>query len=133
MSFHTRLGKCYELAGRKVVEDKEGLLIHGLIRHDDVGDVGHAWVHLDNGNLWEPTTDSTYPPDVFERIFNPIILAGYTQQDTATAAMTTGNWGPWDSDSIRWHDLYHEFSGDEPANHLSASRAATQAVRRSLK
>jgi len=72
-SFATRLGNCYELAARAVVDGDlgDGILVHGSVhgRGSYKGKphqrIGHAWVVLNTEpgeprQVWEPITGEVY-------------------------------------------------------------------------
>ncbi len=119
----SNVGQCYEVSGRFVFDNHEGTLTHGIIR-SEYGDVGHSWTVLPDGYVYEPTTDSVYHPDDFERIHNPVVLAQYDTDETFRMLAGEGHWGPYDEASNQWESEYHAAAGD----HIQASHDATDAI-----
>ena len=63
-----RLGDCYRLSGRYVLDNKNGILIHGTINGQrwtgqDL-DNPHAWVEYD-GKVFDPVWDQEFPQEVY--------------------------------------------------------------------
>jgi hypothetical protein len=95
----TRLGRCYELAGR-YVSQHGGTLVHGTVsRLHQTPPLDHAWVITDDGDVWEPVTDDTFHPAVFDYFFGGHEKARYTQEKVFLTSLRTGHWGPWDAPS----------------------------------
>lgn len=120
----SRLGDCYMNAAEKLI-DVDGTLVHGIIRSDVYGDVAHAWLILDDGYVYEPTTDAVYHPSDFESLHNPVELARYEADDARHQLITYKHWGPWDPESEEWYDVYNSELG---AGHREASKSATARV-----
>jgi|GEM_PF-2464315 len=98
-SFQRRLGRCYELAGRKILSGEPGyVLVHGHIRDADNPDnpgVDHAWV--EHGELvWEPALDEWLPKGYFYNQFTAEPRARYTQDAVRRSILREKQWGPWD-------------------------------------
>lgn len=98
-----RLGRCYELAGRRVARSGGGeILVHGTIQGMGHPPNPHAWVMVDgdygrDANIvWEPVSDTELPWDVFERLFSPAEHRRYTVDEVNTITLKTGHWGPWE-------------------------------------
>lgn len=120
----SRLGDCYMNAGQILITE-EATLVHGIIRAPE-GDVAHAWVELDDGYIYEPTSDAVYHPDDFEALHDPVVLATYESTDAMAIMMREEHWGPYDSNSMSWYDTYHELIME--IGHQGASKAATKAA-----
>jgi hypothetical protein len=103
--------------------DDDATLVHGVITSTEYGDVAHAWVELDDGYIYEPTTDAVYHPEDFDKIHTPIELKRYSGPVARLRLMKNEHWGPWDPASKVWYDVYHD---ELPrTNHLMASHRAT--------
>ena len=94
--FKDRLGRCYELAGKYVGMHPGSTLVHGSIQGFGNPRIGHAWVKLSNGSVWEPITNSVFPKEVFDSFFNAQELVSYSRSDVADKTEGFGHWGPWD-------------------------------------
>lgn len=86
-------GTCYEDAWRYLLKQEEGELIHGTILRGER--LGHAWVDLPTGYIWEPQTGDYYTRKGFMLLFNPQEDHRYTVEEAAKMAVRTGNLGPW--------------------------------------
>jgi len=91
-----RLGRCYELSGKKAGFTSGSVLVHGSIQGYDHAPIGHAWVVLPSGEVWEPATDTAYDADAFQRLFNPTPIVTYTSTEARAKMVETMNFGPWD-------------------------------------
>ena len=114
------------MAGRFIMDYNAGTLVHGIVRNEEQGDIAHAWVEIPDGFIYEPTTDSVYHPEDFERLHRPIVLAKYPTEETFLTLARNKHWGPWDDASNRWYATYH--AKNFGLNHREASQAATEAV-----
>jgi hypothetical protein len=81
--FESRLGRCYELAGSYAPTQPGSTLIHGSIQGFGYPRIGHAWVQLKDGSVWEPTTDTVYPEKTFRSYFNAEITKAYDPASVA--------------------------------------------------
>jgi hypothetical protein len=93
--FDKRLGRCYELAGRRVLDDPTAILVHGTVQRDPYPPNPHAWVILANGNVWEPITEWELPPAAFTAIFNAEFTNRYSNQEARAQMVATELFGPW--------------------------------------
>lgn len=89
-----RLGRCYELAGR-FITNNVGILVHGSIQGFDNPRIGHAWVELPDGNIWEPASAKIWPVEIFSAMFNPEVEQRYDEDETRIAMLRSRHWGPW--------------------------------------
>ncbi|GAJ16026.1 unnamed protein product [marine sediment metagenome] len=65
------VGTCYEDAWRYLIKEEEGELIHGTV--ESLGRrIGHAWVELPTGFIWEPRTKSYFSIKDFHIAASPI-------------------------------------------------------------
>jgi hypothetical protein len=121
-----RLGDCYLNAGQIIMDD-DATLIHGVITSDQYGDVAHAWVELDDGYIYEPSTDAVYHPEDFEKIHAPVELKRYEGEEARIEMISNEHWGPWDMASQHWYEVYHD---ERPgSDHRTASHLATAEAR----
>jgi hypothetical protein len=98
-----RLGRCFQLAGRRASfgvpfqrpSDPNPILVHGTIQGMGLSPLAHAWVEHSDGTVHEPTTDQTYPKEMFNAIFNPVEEKRYNQNELLNKITETGHWGPW--------------------------------------
>lgn len=92
-----RLGSCYKLALDFAV--KEGwTLHHGTIADGTKSPLDHAWaVDPDGTAAYEPTSDSIYPAEHFERIFHPKSHVSFEGREINENAVEYMHYGPWDS------------------------------------
>lgn len=102
-----RLGRCYELAGRELLERccSHTRLVHGMIARNGFV-VHHAWLEWEeewfrgSGTVcWEPVTDLTLPQDAFERLFGAEKQVEYTRDEASKLMLRTKHYGPWEERS----------------------------------
>lgn len=100
-------GTCYEDAWRFLIKQEEGELVHGTV--ESLGKrIGHAWVELDTGFIYEPQTARFFEPDVFKRAFSPVEDARYTVEEAAIMIARIGRHGPWiDEERAKWLPKHH--------------------------
>ena len=93
-------GTCYEDAARFVIKQDEGMLVHGtaisLGRR-----LGHAWVELSTGYIWEPYSGEYLTNERFQALVDPIEESRYTPEEVAIMTLRTGNFGPWTEEEKR--------------------------------
>lgn len=113
--FSQRLGRCYELAGRYVMENPTATLVHGSIQGMGNPRLDHAWAETRGGNIYEPITDREWEPKVFDAVFNPKERATYGGHDSLVKMVDTGHFGPWDDkqESLREDDSGGDFSDED--------------------
>jgi hypothetical protein len=91
-----RMSRCYELAGRYLIENK-GTLVHGIV-HSGAQEIRHAWVIDQDGEIFEPTTGIHYDAASFERQYQPIERVRYPWDKAAVQMLRFKHWGPWDDE-----------------------------------
>ncbi len=94
-SLRSRLGQCYVLSGRYVSSHPGSTLVHGSIEGMGNPRIGHAWVELEDGQIFDPIVNQTFDPYVYNAFFKAIIDNKYTFSDTLKITVSTGHWGPW--------------------------------------
>jgi hypothetical protein len=97
-----RLGRCYELAGSRLIQEglrgagAEGMrLVHGTIQGFNYPRIKHAWVIQPDGMIWEPISEVTYPRIAFDALYKPTYDLEYDYVTAAKHMVKTGHWGPW--------------------------------------
>lgn len=100
-TFSDRIGRCYELAGRYVMEHHSAKLVHGSIQGFDNPRIGHAWVILPSGEWYDTILDLALPESAFIDYFNAEVDATFSMIELAENSVRTGHWGPWDTGSIQ--------------------------------
>lgn len=98
-TFDQRIGRCYELAGHAVLSRSvpEGtMLVHGSW-HGPYATrrIGHAWLVLPDGNIWEPITMEVFTPDDFFAWTNAIAEVEYDWTEAAYNAVEFESYGRW--------------------------------------
>lgn len=100
-SFATRSGRCYEMAALALVFRQVpvgSILVHGTIFHpfhSRVGRIGHAWLMLPGGLVWEPTFGYVYTQEVWQRWANPKVEKTYRAHTVMRLLGVTEHYGPW--------------------------------------
>jgi hypothetical protein len=101
-AFDARLGRCYELAGNRILDSIRGdnpdvvAVIHGTISNGESPPLAHAWTENRDGTLHEPATDRDYTPRAFEVLFHPANEVRYTPIEAAAKMLETEHYGPWE-------------------------------------
>lgn len=112
-TFSDRVGRCYELSGRYVMDHRDCKLVHGSIQGFDNPRIDHAWVILPSGEHYDTILDLALPESAFIDYFNAEVDATYSMIELAENSVRTGHWGPWPMQSqavnvgIRVYDLEH--------------------------
>lgn len=95
LPFKQRLGRCYELAGQIVLQNKGVSLIHGSIQGFNCPRMPHAWVEFQNGAIWEPSTNRIWTESAFAGFFNPRITEKYAHHSALEHFIRHENYGAW--------------------------------------
>lgn len=94
-------GTCYPDAWRYVMRHTEGVLAHGTAI--SLGKrLGHAWVELPDGTVWEPSSQAIFPIERFYELVDPIVEDRYTA-DEAAHMVSVGKHGPWTAEEREKH------------------------------
>jgi hypothetical protein len=99
-----RLGKCYVLSGRFVMDHPEYDLIHGTVtRRTDNYTIQHAWVEKieESGKykirmVYDPVMNESLPWDAYERLMGAKEENRYTHEQMIHTLAKQKNWGPWE-------------------------------------
>lgn len=97
----TPTGTCYPDAWRYVMRHPEAVLVHGSTMTLS-GRLGHAWVELPDGTIWEPSSQAILTADRFNALVDPIVEERYTM-DEAAHMLSVGKHGPWDTEERMKH------------------------------
>jgi hypothetical protein len=91
------MSRCFQLSGRRAAfgPDFGASLIHGTIQGMGNPPLAHGWVEHSDGTIHEPTTDTTYPREIFEAFFNPVEEQRYNRKKLHELIIQHGHWGPW--------------------------------------
>lgn len=85
-----RFGRCYELAGRGVMEFRDWSLIHGR-----AFGVGHAWLEC-RGWTYDAVWDVIVTCEQYKGWAGAVTERVYSAKQAAECAASSGHWGPWD-------------------------------------
>ncbi len=94
---NSRVGKCYELAGRYVSDHPDSVLIHGKLINPfskGMSEVEHAWVEEGN-EIFDPVMDKRFPKHVYQSLFKVEEYNRYSYHDVHKMTSHHGHWGPW--------------------------------------
>lgn len=90
------MGRCYELNARKVAfEGMEGDLVQGSIQGFGNPRIGHAWVELDDGRVYDAVLDRYFTQEAWVAFASPVEDARFSRTEAMIQAAKTGHWGPW--------------------------------------
>jgi hypothetical protein len=94
----TRLGRCYELADKYVIDHPNSILVHGSICGTqfirDLKRIGHAWTE-ENGIAFDPVTEWSMPKESYLQIMNAKEEKRYTYNQASSLMLGTKHFGPW--------------------------------------
>jgi hypothetical protein len=85
----SREGRCYELAGRGVVEYRDWLLVHGTAYG-----TGHAWLERESW-IYDAVIDQLMTSAQYKSFARAAGARTYTAKETAELAASSRHWGPW--------------------------------------
>ncbi len=93
-----KLGQCFVLSGRYVLNNSDAILVHGTINGfrftgKDFDNL-HAWVE-EKDEVFDPVWDKRFPKDLYNEIMNVTIHKKYNQEEMLKIMLQHGNWGPW--------------------------------------
>ena len=115
LTFGERNHKCYVLSGYALAcggkVDMYSKMIHGSIHQVGGERIGHAWLILGDGRIWEPISADIMAGGVFVDEFRPETHRAYSQYDVVEHVREFGHWGPWIDGSQR--PEYAELWDDE--------------------
>jgi hypothetical protein len=97
-----RLGRCYELAGRGIIEcaaESGWTLVHGRARVSRSSPLigGHAWCeNLDCGIAYDAVANRFYRLENYYRLWKAKPVLRFTPKQAAIKLSKEGHWGPWE-------------------------------------
>jgi hypothetical protein len=109
----TRRRRCYELAGRGILQDDTWLLVQGR-----ACGVDHAWLERE-GWVYDGVLDQEFSKADYYTEFRALAGRTYTAKEAAHQLIMAGHWGPW-------HDAPPQMPGAPRRRHsdVQASRKA---------
>jgi len=102
-----RLGRCYELSAKYVLDHPDAVLVHGSIEGGGHPRIGHAWVNLppetvklddlviELGLIHDPVTEMTMPTEAWLFLHNAEVDDTYTFDELRELIVATHHWGPY--------------------------------------
>jgi hypothetical protein len=120
-----RQGRCYELAGRAMLDEGESdawMLVHGRLslavvlgkagtltgrvcaRQKQLMEQGwydHAWIELDDGRIYDPVLNSYMPTDQYVAKWRAVVDHRYSYKEFIDLVNVSHNSGPWTDDERR--------------------------------
>jgi 8-oxo-dGTP pyrophosphatase MutT (NUDIX family) len=94
-----RVGKCYELSGRYVLEHPKAILVHGRLINPfkrGLTELDHAWVEVGD-EIFDPVMDIIWPKNVYEDFFHAKPNKKYSFIEVVKIVDRAENWGPWEN------------------------------------
>ena len=91
-----RLGLCYELSGRYVLNHEDSILIHGTVTNqiDKTKKTNHAWVE-ENNSVFDPVWDRRMPKEDYYEVLGANPIKRYSHEQTCLNMARNRHWGPW--------------------------------------
>ena len=98
-SFEDRLTRCYELSAYALLfgsAPKGSKLVHGSM-HGPGGKqrIGHGWLRLPGGKVWEPITARVYDEQQWMTYADAKVERVYTRAQASDRVFWSGVWGRW--------------------------------------
>jgi hypothetical protein len=94
-----RQGRCYELAGRVMLNEKGSeafTLVHGVLDLSRLGlssAYDHAWIELADGRVYDPNLHEYMPKAEYYDRYKPSRCQRYTRLEAAK--LMSRHYGPW--------------------------------------
>lgn len=106
LTVEERLTRCYELSAYALTigtAPPDATLVHGTWQHVVYAAkrIGHAWLELPDGHIWEPISGQIWKREMWNLILNPVEECRYTKDEARNAVMFHRHWG-------RWHESEYE-------------------------
>jgi hypothetical protein len=98
--YRKRLGRCYELSGRYLLDNPNTNLVHGSIQGMGQPRIKHAWVETlgTDGRLtgiFEPISNAIQHPGAYGLFFNAHVDKRYPQKEALAHMVKKRHFGPW--------------------------------------
>jgi hypothetical protein len=94
--FRERQGRCFELSGLVMLREPDNalMLVHGY-RVSYAGiKIGHAWIELADGRVYDPVEDRYYEPGRY----GGVAVIRYSKREAAKLLAQHGHYGPWSAE-----------------------------------
>lgn len=98
-----KLGQCYILSGRYVMDHPDYKLVHGTITRKDGYTIQHAWTEKQTQvgkypmvMVYDPVMDLELPWDAYERLLGAKVEKKYTAEQMGITMLKAKHWGPWE-------------------------------------
>jgi len=98
-----KLGKCFILSGRYVLEHPDSKLVHGTITRKDGYTIEHGWTEKQTQMgkynvtmVYDPVLDLELPWDAYERMLGAKVKKKYDAEQMGISMLKAKNWGPWE-------------------------------------
>ena len=100
VTVRTRQTRCYELAGRGMLDAPDDclwILVHGRVNTmNGQSRIGHAWhEHPESGLVYDPVFNTTTPKAEYYEGLRAEVVAVFTRAQALEQMVLTGHWGPW--------------------------------------
>lgn len=96
-----RLGDCYRLAGRYVMDHPEAILVHGTINGVRFTgkdfDNPHAWIE-EGEEVYDLVWDKRFPKEVYYGMMQVKVNKKYDWDEMSEAIFKAKDWGPWEEE-----------------------------------
>ena len=118
-----RLGRCFELSGKFIIEYPDWKLVHGVItdhRYGTGSSLVHAWVE-NGGMVYDPVLDESFIRFIYYEVYGIIDYTYhdyekskgipetprvvYDSKDAFKLMLTNKNYGPWDNTLMNYKDI----------------------------
>lgn len=94
-----RLGRCYELAVRQVLDlDADGVVHGTILLPNRAAATDHAWAWRDDGTVWEPTLGRWVDGGWHRWLFGTTEHHRYDRMQVHEQVHAHGHYGPWTPD-----------------------------------
>ena len=103
-----RLGRCYELAGRYVMDNAGTQLVHGSIQGMGNPRIDHAWAVTSDGQIYDAVLDEEFDPVAHLHFFSAEEHIVYERFEAMALMAKHKHWGPWDNRTAKTADNFEE-------------------------
>ena len=94
LTYQDRLGQCFEMAARYVIDHPVTELIHGSIQGYGAPRLDHAWVDTGSG-IFDAVMGKHFTYDEWELFANPIEGDRFSYRTLSKLISKHKHWGPW--------------------------------------
>lgn len=112
-----RLGRCYELSGRYVLDNHDAILVHGSVNGIRMTgkdrDNPHAWVE-EGDEVFDPVMDQRIPKEAYYGMMQAKVVKKYEWDEMAKTMLKAAHWGPWHQETNEaFEDIFKPASDKE--------------------